>query len=385
MNQEIKEKKADILSRNWKAEDNISREVFEEPYLCAQFLRGYVDHAELKTVQPEDIEDMTERFLPLLTTEREADVIKKVHLGNGDKIYFVSLIEHKTQVDFDVIMKLLRYMVYIWEDYEKEQLKERESSSRSEEKTGEKVLISRNKEFKYPPILPIVYYEGTGQWTAVRNLKDRVFLSEIFGKYIPDFTYELISLRNFTNEELVKRGDEMSLIMLLNRIQNVRDIGALETWKTCQRDVLKNTPEQVVNLIARQVAVLAGHLSLSSAETEEMVNSVKERNMPKMYEFFEDFDVPKAREELKSEREELKSEREELKGEREELKSEREELEGKREELKSEREELETDKRKFSELQMEEWKRIEETWKRIEEQRRLLEESKESAGMLGER
>lgn len=114
-----------ITERNSKSEDNISREMFSEPYLCAQFLRGYTDLPELKDVQPEDIEDMTERFLPLLTTERTADVIKKVHLKENGRFYFVSLIEHKTQVDFDVIMKLLRYMVYIWEDYEKEQLRER--------------------------------------------------------------------------------------------------------------------------------------------------------------------------------------------------------------------------------------------------------------------
>lgn len=26
--------------------------------------------------------------------------------------------------------------------------------------------ISRTKDFRYPPILPIVYYEGAGTWTA---------------------------------------------------------------------------------------------------------------------------------------------------------------------------------------------------------------------------
>lgn len=43
---------------------------------------------------------------------------------NGNEIdlplYIVSLIEHKTKVEYNVIMQVLRYMVYIWEDYEKE-------------------------------------------------------------------------------------------------------------------------------------------------------------------------------------------------------------------------------------------------------------------------
>ena len=47
-----------------------------------------------------------------------------------------------------------------------------------------KVMTSHHKDFKYPPILPIVYFEGTGDWTAVMNLKDRIYLSHIFDKYI---------------------------------------------------------------------------------------------------------------------------------------------------------------------------------------------------------
>ncbi|MBR1914418.1 MAG: Rpn family recombination-promoting nuclease/putative transposase, partial [Lachnospiraceae bacterium] len=35
----------------------------------------------------------------------------------------IALIEHKSTVDYNVSMQLLRYMVYIWEDYEKEQEK----------------------------------------------------------------------------------------------------------------------------------------------------------------------------------------------------------------------------------------------------------------------
>ena len=34
--------------------------------------------------------------------------------------YLISLIEHKAQVDYNVVMKILRYMVFIWEDYEQE-------------------------------------------------------------------------------------------------------------------------------------------------------------------------------------------------------------------------------------------------------------------------
>ncbi len=34
--------------------------------------------------------------------------------------FVVTLIEHKSYVDYNVITQLLRYMVFIWEDYAKQ-------------------------------------------------------------------------------------------------------------------------------------------------------------------------------------------------------------------------------------------------------------------------
>lgn len=50
-------------------------------------------------------------------------------------------------------------------------------------------------------IIPIVYYEGKSKWTADLNLKDRIEFSEEMERYIPDFTYQVVSVRQYTNEE----------------------------------------------------------------------------------------------------------------------------------------------------------------------------------------
>ena len=111
---------------NTKVKDSSSKLIFGDPILCSQFLRGYLDIPMLKEVQPEDIEDVTERFVHMFTEERNSDVIKKVHLKEGEMSYcFISLIEHKSEVDYNVVMQILRYMVFIWEDYERERPKKR--------------------------------------------------------------------------------------------------------------------------------------------------------------------------------------------------------------------------------------------------------------------
>ena len=116
--------------------DSSSKLIFGDNILSAQFFRDYADMEILRNIKPEDVEDVSNRYVPLFGTERESDTVKRVDISrylpvdklplekNEDEVslplYIVSLIEHKTKVEYNVIMQVLRYMVYIWEDYEKE-------------------------------------------------------------------------------------------------------------------------------------------------------------------------------------------------------------------------------------------------------------------------
>lgn len=58
----------------------------------------------LKKVRPEDIEDVSGRYVPLFTSEREADTVKRVWISDTESLFFITLIDHKTQVDYNAIM-----------------------------------------------------------------------------------------------------------------------------------------------------------------------------------------------------------------------------------------------------------------------------------------
>nr|WP_296477399.1 Rpn family recombination-promoting nuclease/putative transposase [uncultured Acetatifactor sp.] len=193
-----------------------SKSIFDDPVLCAQFFRDNFDVSLLKEVQPEDIDDISERFLPYLGTELESDSVKKVRiLDIGRKRnppFFVSLIEHKSLVDYDVPMQLLRYMVCIWTEYRREKEAEKEGST-------------QRKGFRYPIIMPVVYYEGKARWTADMHLRNRIGDSLRRPEWIPDFRYEVIRIHDYSNQELLDREDEMSLIMLINQIPRCKQRG----------------------------------------------------------------------------------------------------------------------------------------------------------------
>ena len=100
-------------------------EIFKNNRLTSQFLSNYTGIQMLAGVRPEDIEDVTERYHAFLGIEFESDTIKKVCLHQADgtpdrEIYVISLIEHKSAVDYDVAMQLFRYMSVIWYDYRME-------------------------------------------------------------------------------------------------------------------------------------------------------------------------------------------------------------------------------------------------------------------------
>ena len=263
-----------------------SKTIFQNPLLCSQFLRNYVNHPMMKKIRPEDIEDYTERFVSYFGVEYEADTVKKIHIRDegGEKFEFflVSLIEHKTDVDYNVVVQLLKYMACIWAEYEKQF----GADYKNQVKT---------KAFRYPPILPVVYHEGSDTWTAPMRLKERIFMHEIFEEYIPDFTYCLVDNHKFSNEELLERKDEMSLIMLLNKIQDEADLS--EFLRLSSEDInriVRESPEAVIDIIVMVMQALCTKLNLSKQDTEECVKKVRTRDMGYLWANMKKIDVQAA-------------------------------------------------------------------------------------------
>lgn len=270
---------------NTKLRDSNSKLIFSDNILSSQFLRDYADMEILRHIQPEDIEDVSDRYVPLYSTERDSDTVKKVNISRyleqeeNDSfnalnlpLYVVSLVEHKTKVEYNVTMQLLRYMVYIWEDYEREMNRLHPN-------------ISNRKDFKYPPILPIVYYEGLDRWTAPSDLADKILCGELLGKYLPHFQYQLVTLHDISNIDLLAKGDEISLAMLINKIQTPEDMSAFIHLPGKQVDsILRNTPEHLLDILSKVFRALLYSMNLPENDVEDAVARIKERKMGRLFE-----------------------------------------------------------------------------------------------------
>lgn len=280
--------------------DSSGKTIFEDPILCAQFLRDYVDVGVpiLKDVQPEDIEDVTERFVHMFTEERESDVVKRVRLKNkpgfeNNSFYLISLIEHKSDIDYNTIMQVFRYIVFIWEDYEKEMEKKNPG-------------ISKTKGFCYPPVLPVIFYDGPENWTAATSLHERVLLSDILGRYIPDYHCILIQLKDYSHVELMEKKDELSMLLMVDKLMNAADYEALnrELTEDFLKEITKDSPEYLLKLMSQIMGVFLRKLNVPQEETDAFTDRIKERKMGELFKHFEGWDVQALRQEIADAKEE---------------------------------------------------------------------------------
>lgn len=357
---------------NSKLHDSSSKVIFDEPILCAQFLRDYVeDIPYLKNVQPEDIEDVSERYVHLFAEERNSDRVKKVHIKNGTPFFLVSLIEHKTKVEYNVTMQIFRYMVYIWETYE-----------RDEEKI--KKGISRQKDFKYPPILPIVYYEGRQEWTVPLNFRSRIIEGDVFSKYIPDFQYYLVPLRKYRNQELLDKKDEISLVMLINRLQEMRDISSFRSLPQEQLEtVLKNTPDHIVDIIADMLLAFLLKSNVSADEAEEVVGKVREKNMGQLFADMEPIDIQAEQAKIRMQRQEIAAEQQRIADEKQRIVDEQQRIVDEQQKIADEKQRIVGEQQKIAnEQQKMESERLEivaEQQKIADEQQKIADEQQKIA------
>lgn len=326
--------------------DGNGRMIFKNPELCAQFLRDNLDLPFLRNVQPEDIQDVTEKYRAYLGIHFEADSVKKIRLHDmeNQELFFVSLIEHKSEVDYNVTMQLLRYMVCIWTECAREMEAKQEG-------------ITRTKGFRYPPILPVVYYEGSANWTADMNFRDRIQLQEVFGSYCPNFTYKVVRLHDYTNEELLDREDEMSFLMMVNRVQTSKDLeNFLQVEQETVKRIVDKASPQILEIFAETIWSLCVKMNVPLREAEKCVEKVKERNMGYLFANMEKMDIQEERRKTAEARAELKAAKEkaeEAEAKAEEAEAKLKEAEAKTEEIKAKAEEMKAEARAEAENQTE--------------------------------
>lgn len=131
-------------------------------------------------------------------------------------------------------------------------------------------------------------FEGLCGYSAVKAC----LFGDLFGEFIPDFTYRIVENRKYTKDELLLKEDEISLLMLLNQIQTAEDVHILKGLPAERlNSIIRYSSEAVLNEVLKAVQGLCRCLNLTEAETAEYTQKVKERNMGYLWENAEKMDI----------------------------------------------------------------------------------------------
>ena len=165
-----------------------------------ELLKGFVCEDWVDQVSEDDLSLENQSFILYDYQERESDIIYKAKL-NEQEVYFFILLEMQSTVDYTMPFRLLIYMTELWKRFFAD-------TNENERK---------RKNFRLPAIVPMVLYNGTRRWTAVKNFLDYQDGQECFTNNLLGFRYILFDINSYSESELYEIGTLISSVFLLDQ------------------------------------------------------------------------------------------------------------------------------------------------------------------------
>lgn len=121
--------------------------------------------------------------------------------------------------------------------------------------------------------------------------------------YILDFDCILVQLKDFSNAELMKRKNELSIVMLIEKLQSADDFKTLEQEvdSAYMQEAVEHSPEYLLDIMSQIVEVLLAKLNIPQEEIDGFTGQIKERNMAELFANFKAYDVQATRAEARAE------------------------------------------------------------------------------------
>lgn len=113
---------------------------------------------------------------------------------------------------------------------------------------------------------------------------------------LPSFNYLVVPLNKYSKKDLIEKNDELSLIFLINQLQNSSEFHALKDIpKEYTEHLADNTPDYLLKIIGKVIAVLLHKLNLPDEEVYDITDQITRRKFSMMFDNFQAYDVQETR------------------------------------------------------------------------------------------
>ncbi len=201
------------------------RSLFNSKTVFLQLIKSFIKHGWAEQIDEATLERYDRSFILIDYTTKEADIVYKARIKDKN-VFFYILMEHQSTIDFLMPYRLNQYMNELWRDVLKNtQPKEYE-----------------RKNFRLPVIIPIVLYNGTSRWTVPQTFKEIFEGHELFGDYLVNFKYHLISIHDYSDEQLLSLSNLIGTVFMLDKVTGLEEI--IDGFNKTIETIKKLTPEE---------------------------------------------------------------------------------------------------------------------------------------------
>ena len=188
-----------------------------------------------------DIEEYTENFITSNYKDKVADIVYKYCPIDG--VYF--LIEHQTKIDQNMPIRIAEYSL--------------------------EIMKAEYKKGKRAEIIAIVLYTGKRKWNVPTNLGTVSEENNENCKLVGMHTnYTLYCSNNYSDSELIKEGNALSIVLLLERTQSIESL--IKKINEILQSKLELSEESRQLITTYIVNVLKG--ILGEEKTKELTNKL---------------------------------------------------------------------------------------------------------------
>ncbi|MBL9156609.1 MAG: Rpn family recombination-promoting nuclease/putative transposase [Verrucomicrobiales bacterium] len=207
--------------------DKLFKQSFGDPENAAGFLRHHLPASVAEAIIWERLVLQPGSFVDSHFRQHESDLLFSASIGGGDGLVYL-LFEHQVNEDPLIALRLLRYMVRIWESHHKDR--------------PEKPL---------PVIVPVVLAQNETEW----RISDRfsslldlpIGLETDLAPFVPDFRFQLVQLAGIPYDAL--RGTPAGILVL--RVMKAERSGQLLSDPVWEESLLQQIPGPVFEMLLR--------------------------------------------------------------------------------------------------------------------------------------
>jgi predicted transposase/invertase (TIGR01784 family) len=229
--------------------DAVFKSVFEKPEHAAAELRHILPAELVAAVEWSSLALESGSFVDPKLSDQHSDLLfSATATHSGERVLVYILFEHQSTSDPKMALRMLSYMVSIWNRYAK-----------------------NNPDDPLPLIIPALLAQVPGGWSAPTRFSELFTQGarDLGRSVLPDFVFAIDDLDHASNEELAQRAlaDQVKLTLWLMRDvrDQVRWLGNVARWvEVLERLARSPDGEDALALLLRYAALVSGDLQLAA-------------------------------------------------------------------------------------------------------------------------